>query len=382
MNSATMRRGLAVALLVPGLALGCGRVKGDASQAGGASGAGGISGAAGEAASAGASPDSPPPTGDALHDESAGPLVMRRITNREYSNIMADLLGDLSDPGAAFPVDGPSETGFEAPNSVAELSVQYYNETADRLAETALTAGKLGLPAACTSPAATDEEACATKFIAAFGGKAYRRPITADESADLLALFHVARDPAPAGAELSFPEAVAQMAKGMLQSPNFLYHWELGPTKPVLDPASQLVPLTPYQIASRLAEMLWESMPDSALLSAADAGELSTPEQIQSQAVRLLGDTHAANALYNFHEQWLLQESGHALDLKAIVKASPTFTPAVAASMSEELTRFLVSVYGPGGDGTLKTLLTAQYTFANKDLALLYGVTAAAGFAR
>src|SRR5450432_2975988 len=105
MNSATMRRGLAVALLVPGLALACGRVKWDASQAGGASGAGGISGAAG----AGASPDSPPPTGDALHDESAGPLVMRRITNREYSNIMADLLGDLSDPGASFPVACPSQ---------------------------------------------------------------------------------------------------------------------------------------------------------------------------------------------------------------------------------------------------------------------------------
>jgi hypothetical protein len=320
-----------------------------------------------------------PPTDGVLHDESAGTLVMRRITNREYSNIMADLLGDLSNPGTDFPVDGPSETGFEAPNSVEELNVQYYNQTADRLAETALTAGKLGLPAACTGPAAADEESCATQFIAAFGGKAYRRPITADETADLLVLFHVARDPAPAGAAMSFSESVAQMAKGMLQSPNFLYHWEIGPTKLVVDPATHLVPLTPHQIASRLAEMLWESMPDAALLSAADAGELSTAEQVQAQALRLLGDPHAANALFNFHEQWLLQGDRRALDLSTIAKSSAAFTPAVAQSLTGEFTSFLTSVYAPSGDGTLSTLLTAPYTYANQDIAALYGNTTVTG---
>jgi len=60
---------------------------------------------------------------------------MRRLTNREYSNIMADLLGDTTNSGSEFPLDGPTATGFEAPNSVADLNVQYYMQSADVLAE-------------------------------------------------------------------------------------------------------------------------------------------------------------------------------------------------------------------------------------------------------
>jgi hypothetical protein len=376
---------MAAAILVPCLAVACGRTTRDSSAAAGTggvlvTGAAGGSGAplasAGDAGSAGTSTaELPPPTGGVLHDEGAGRLIMRRITNREYSNIMADLIGDGSKPGAALPVDGPSETGFEAPSGVEELNVDLYNQTADRLAESALAAGKLGLPDACQAPAPTDEESCAKQFIAAFGGRAYRRPITADESADLLVLFHIARDPVPTGAAMSFPESIAQTAKGMLQSPNFLYHWEIGPTKPVLDPTTHLVALTPHQVASRLAEMLWESMPDATLLGAADAGELATPEQVQAQALRMLGDPHAANALFNFHQQWLLAQDGQPTELSEISKISTAFTPGVAQSLAGEFTGFLSSVYGPSGDGTLKTLLTAPYTYANQDIATLYGNT-------
>jgi Protein of unknown function (DUF1592)/Protein of unknown function (DUF1588)/Protein of unknown function (DUF1595)/Protein of unknown function (DUF1587)/Protein of unknown function (DUF1585) len=383
-TSALWRVGIAQVIVASALGSACGRVSRDLAPPAGEASAGaggelssdaaaGSDDSAGAAGSAGATSDLP------LHDESAGPLVMRRLTNREYSNIIADLLGDVTDPGASFAVDGPIDTGFEAPSSVSELNVQDYSQAADTLAETALASGKLGLPAMCSSPPAELEESCATQFISAFGGNAFRRPISTDEAADLLVLFHVARDPAPAGGALSFSESIAQVAKGMLQSPNFLYHWELGPVKPVLDATTQLVPLTPYQIAARLSEMLWESMPDAALLSAATAGELATPEQIQSQAARLLSDPRAARALFNFHEQWLLQAGGQMTDLSKLTKSSAAFTPALAQSLAGEFTNFLTSVYGPAGDGTLNTLLTAPYTYANTDIAALYGNTTVTG---
>jgi hypothetical protein len=389
--SAHWRVGIASAILVSALGSACGRVRqdstagippvedasagaGDAPSADGAAGSGDSAGAAGSGDSAGAagaaSTDAP------LHDESAGSLVMRRLTNREYSNTMADLLGDVTDPGASFPVDGPIDTGFEAPSSVAELNVQDYNQAADALAETALASGTLGLPATCSNPPAEQEESCATQFISTFGGKAFRRPVSADEAADLLVLFHVARDAAPAGGALSFSESVAQVAKGMLQSPNFLYHWEIGPVKPVLDATTQLLPLTPYQIAARLSELLWESTPDTALLSAASAGELATPEQIQNQATRMLADPRVSRALFNFHEQWLLQADGQVVDLS---KLSQFTASSLAQSVAGEFTQFLTSVYGPHGDGTLSTLLTASYTYANADIAAIYGDTSVTG---
>ena len=70
------------------------------------------SGTASDDGGAGPASSGPPGSGMAT-PESAGQLVMRRLTNREYSHIMADLLLDTTDPGAAFPLDGPTGTGFE-----------------------------------------------------------------------------------------------------------------------------------------------------------------------------------------------------------------------------------------------------------------------------
>lgn len=337
----------------------------------GAGGGGGVSvtGAGGSVAGTGGMTGSaqPPNVTGPLTPESAGPMQLRRLTNREYNNIMNDLLGDTSQPSSSFPLDGPTSTGFEAPNSVALLNVQYYFQTADTLAETALQNGKLSIP--CTNPTTAQETSCATTFVTTFGKRAYRRPVSTAEQTDLLTVFSKART-----LGFVFNEAIAQVVKVMLQSPNFLYHWELGPTAPTVDTATGLVPLSPYQVASRLALVLWETMPDSTLLTAADMGQLSTAAQIQAQVQRMLQDPHAANALFNFHEQWLLQVNGHVTDLTEIVKSSALFTPAAAQALVTEFTQFLTSVYATG-DGTFNTLLTAPYAYLNSDLAPIYGVT-------
>ena len=100
----------------------------------------------------------------------------------------------------------------------------------------------------------------------------------------------------------------------MLQSPNFLYHWEIGPTAPKVG-SDGLVPLTPWQVASRLASTLWETVPDDALLQAAQSGQLSTPAQVSAQVTRLLADPRAANGLFSFHEQWLFNFGSQGRDL-------------------------------------------------------------------
>jgi hypothetical protein len=299
---------------------------------------------------------------------------MRRLTSNEYDNIVAHLLGDTTQPATQWTPDPTTLAGYVAPTSVADLNVQLYYQTAQTLVATALKSGtapgnQLVLPTPGTT--AASQTAAATSFINSFGLLAYRRPVAVAELNDLLSIVF---QPAIAGGS-TFSDAIGYVAEAMLQSPNFLYHWEIGPTEPTPDPSTGLVALTPWQVASRLSMTLWADMPDAALFQAAQSNELSTPAQVAAQASRMYGDARASQALYDLHLQWLLQVAGNVTQLNETIKSSPLFTPAAAQSLSGEFTQFLSSVYSPAGDGTLKTLLTAPYAFVNPALAPIYGVT-------
>jgi hypothetical protein len=301
--------------------------------------------------------------------ESAGPLVLRRLTHREFNHTIQDLLGDTTNPADAWSVDdGSTNSGFQAPNGIDKTTLQFIEPSVDAIAESAVAQNRVTIP--CTNPAVgAAETTCATQFITAFGRRAYRRPVTDLEKTDLLTVFTTAH---AAPISYDFKTSIAQVIKAMLQSPNFLYHhWELGPTKPTRQ--GSLVNLTQYQLASRLSYLLWESMPDNALLDAADAGMLSTPEQIATQAQRMMADkVRTANALYNFHVQWLQYPN-----LGQVAKNTqryPIFTDAFNAALEPEIAAFVSSVM-LGGDGMLKTLLSAPYAFANATTAPAYGKT-------
>ena len=318
--------------------------------------------------------------------ESAGTLLMRRLTYREYDHMLADLLGDTTAPaegGNAWSPDAPNAVGYVAPNSVADLQVDLYNQTADATVDAAVkavaagkAAGKFVIPCKTAPTTTAAETTCATQFITSFGLAAYRRPIAAAEQTDLLALFTKVR-----GLGLGFNESLGAIAKGMIQSPSFLYHWEIGPTKPVVG-SDGLAPLTSWQVASRLASSLWETIPDDTLLQAAQANQLNTADAVSAQVTRMLADPRAANGLFNFHQQWLFNFGSQGRDLsQPLTKSSAKFTAAAAQGIQTEFTQFISSVYT--GDGTLEALFTAPYTFVNRDLGAIYGVTGpATGFAK
>ena len=165
----------------------------------------------------------------------------------------------------------------------------------------------------------------------------------------------------------NFQDAVTHTVEAMLQSPNLLYHWEIADKPLVHDKDNAaLVALTPDQLASRLSYFLWESPPDAALQMAAAAGQLATADGLKAQAVRLLADdTRARRALFNFHRQWL-----HVDNLEDLDPGTD-----LGLQLGQELENFVASVF-VAGDGTLKSLLTAPYTFANASTAPEYGLTA------
>lgn len=347
------------------LSLGCGADSGAATQtsggasssSGGAVSSGGVGGAA-VAGSTGTVMDLPRP--GVVSPETAGVMPLRRLTHREFSNTMAELLGDTTMPGSKFEPDGPGPGGFEAPATVATETARGYMEAAEALAATALTAKNVVFP--CTAPAdAAAETTCVTSLVEDFGPKAYRRDLLQSEVDDLVKLFHTAKTLGG-----TFQEAVTAMVEAMLQSPNLLYHWEVGGQPAARDPEdTALVALTADQVASRLSYFLWESPPDAALRAAAKAGQLATVEGLKAQAARLLiDDTRARRALFSFHKQWLHMDNLNDLDPGTDL----------GVQLARELENFVASIF-VAGDGTLKSLLTAPYTFANASTAPEYGLT-------
>jgi hypothetical protein len=292
---------------------------------------------------------------------------MRRLTRAQYNNTIRDLLGISADPAGTFALD-ENDGGF-ASNSTApvkELQLDKYREAADDLANKATV--DLAKLVPCAPPAKT-EAACLDEFLRDFGKRAYRRPLEAEEITRYQGLFAAGKD----GAD--FASGIRLVVSTMLWSPNFLYRPEVGDPRRI---SGKMMALTHYETASRLSYYLHNTMPDSELFAAADAGKLGTVEEVAAQARRLMASPRARDMVVSFHAQWLQTD-----DLLTVEKSPttyPMFTPEVRAAMKEELDEFADQVVRTG-DGKLETLLTAGFSFLRGPLYGVYGVSAAGGAA-
>ena len=304
---------------------------------------------------------SPAPTAQSCTTPSVGASPLRRLTHSEYNNSVADLLGDTTHPGSAFVAD-TQEGLFDntaSTQTVPVLLAEQYLNAASQLADGIKDVTKL---VGC-DPAGSTGATCVRSFIDRFGRRAYRRPLSTDEATRLAAVYDTARTASDA------PTGVRAVVTAMLASPNFLFRPEFGST--VAGTIANAKPLTAYELAGRLASLVWASAPDDVLLDAAAKGQLTTRAQVETQARRMLADPRARPALSNFYTQWF----GMAR-IKTAAKdatAYPDFNDVLRDSMGEETRRFIDDVLW-NGDAQLTTMLTASYSFVNKPLAALYGV--------
>jgi hypothetical protein len=274
-----------------------------------------------------------------------------------------DLLGVSGSPAASFAPD--EQVGAFHSNAVApvtDLNIEQYMAAAESLANEATEDVSTLLPC---DPAVSGEDECAGEFISDFGARAYRRPLTDGDVAQLELVYQI-------GKQTDFASGIRMIVQTALQSPYFLYHVEL----PTAEAAGGLVRLDGYQLASRLSYFLWLSMPDRELFDAAAGGALDTREGVQAQAERLLADPKAQQAIATFHMQWLRLG-----ELEQLVKdpdAFPEFDVAMRQAMHDETVRFADYVIREG-DGRLETLLSAPYSFPSGPLVELYGLDVANG---
>jgi hypothetical protein len=212
-------------------------------------------------------------------------------------------------------------------------------------------------------PDVDEPEPCLRQVLAAFGRRAWRRPLTDDELDDLLSLRALA---VQQGFDLDGALNLALQA--MLVSPHFVFRVETDPAPEDLTPH----PLGDHELASRLSYFLWSSMPDEALFAAADAGALSDPAEVAAQVARMLDDPRAHALVENFGGQWLYIRA-----LDGVIPdpwVFPGWSESLRASMRAEAWLFFHSFVSQGRD--MRELLTATDSWIDEELAVHYGIEA------
>jgi hypothetical protein len=291
--------------------------------------------------------------------------MLRRLTRAQFRNALRDVFQadvdvtelDADSWNGGFAVIGAatvvtSERGVEQYHSAVESAVGAVFADAARRAEF------IG----CT-PGSGANDACVRSFIQSKGRVAWRRPLEATEVERLVAVA------ATAATELgSAVEGVRWATVELFTSPHFLYRAELGAPG-----AGGALKFTGYEMATRLAFLVWNSVPDAALLDQAESGVLGTAAGVRDAVERLLDAPTGREAVGAFAEEYLRLDriATQAKDAELF----PEYGPALKAAMLRDM-RGTWEVNAFDDRASALELFSTTKVVANAELARLYGLDA------
>jgi len=292
---------------------------------------------------------------------------LARLSRPQWSNTVRDLLKltDISDidrnvsGDALLLFDDQADALF-----VTERLRSEYATAAEQLADK-VTGNATALAALVPANAPTDAAGRAKAFITSFGQRAFRRPLTDAEVTTHVGLFN--QGPTLYPGVTAFNAGASLVIQAMLQSPYFLYRTELGTGAA----GAAKVPLNDYEVASKLAFALTNSMPDDTLFTAAAAGQLHDKASVTAQAKRLLEGPHGTTGMDNFQLQVFRLGTYDGITRDPAV--FPDFKTNSPAAMKQEVLQFLDWIVAQGKG--IKDIYTTPVGFVDSLLAPLYGVT-------
>jgi hypothetical protein len=286
-----------------------------------------------------------------------GLVAMRRLNRTQYNNTVRDLLGTELRPAASFPADDLLY-GFDNIGQALNVSTLLFESFDDLFARP--TSAQYAQFIVCDF--ATGGATCASQILQTFAERAWRRPVTTEEIAPFAGLVAQAATP---------DEGIRLAMQMVLNSAAFMFRLEFDANPDAFEPHA----LTGHELATRLSYLLWDSLPDDPLLTAAGAGEVLTDAGLATQLERMLADTKADAFIDDMAGMWLYSRK---LDtLTRDYNLFPTWDDELRAAMQAETVSFFREFYQ--GDLPVKQMLTATFGFANQRLAEHYGVTGPTG---
>ena len=305
-------------------------------------------------------------TGD--FEKKAGRPVLSRLNRDEYELTIRDLFGVEFDTKQFFPADGSGSSGFN--NSGDALF------TSPVMLEKYLLASKAIIDKWYADPKlvgstfkikrGSSKREAARDLIRRAGRRAFRRPLTEDEIAQLMSLFVKADSKKGA----TYKNSMRGPFQAMLMHPAFIYKME------AVHPTLKEWRLSDLELATRLSYFLWSSMPDNELMRLAEEGKLSDKKVLIAQTRRMLKDLKAKAFAEHFGGQWLGLD-----DLWGTAypntKKFTSYTNSLQSSLYNESIEFASHVLS--NNRPITDFIHADYTFLNEELAVHYSISGVKG---
>ena len=295
-------------------------------------------------------------------------VAMRRITEAQYRNSIADIFGpDIRVAGRFEPIvrsvheliaNGARQA------SISPSGLEQFDAIARVIAGQVFDAAHRDQFVACRPADAKQADAvCAAAVLGPLGRLVFRRPLTDAEQA-----FYVKLAGDSAGPTGSFYKGLELALSAMLVSPNFLYVVETAEP----DQASPgNLRLDNYSRAARLSYMLWNTAPNAALLQAAGEGRLTDPAALSAMATHMVNSPRFEQGVRAFFADMLLFEKFDELAKDPVIY--PYFNQDVAKALPEQTLRTIAGhLLTRGGD--YRDLFTTPNSYMTRSLGALYKV--------
>jgi len=287
---------------------------------------------------------------------------LRRLTETEYRNSIADIFGSAIDVQGRFEPErrvGGLLASSSAILSITPAGFEGYSKMADRIAAQVVDEKNRGKLISCTPKTATaPDDKCAGEVVSHYGLMLFRRPLT---GAELKARTTLAASVAKTSG--NFYVGLRYALASLISSPQFLFRVETASAKDNT--------LDNYSRAARLSYLFWDTAPDAELLTAAQSGALATPDGVSKQVDRLMASPRLETGMRAFFADYF------ELDTFGNISKDPTIYPkfmgGVADSAKEETLRTAIDLTLKR-NGDMRDLMTTRRTFINRTLASIYGV--------
>ncbi len=326
-----------------------------------------------------------------LEKKTPGHVIIRRLSHAEYHYTVLDLFGVSFDAKNYFPSDGSGGGGFDNQGKTlffTPLKLERYYDAAEIIVDSLYSdddrweqivpftfnpTGLTGIKNWILSFFSTkykglnDPQIAAERVINQVGSKAYRRFLKGEEKGRLLELFgQVYAENENLSNPSRFNTSIAQVLKGILVSPNFLYKIEEEPDK------EGPYPLSHFEVASRMSYFLWCSAPDQELYDLAYKGLLQDSAVLAGQVKRMLADPKSKRFAENFASQWLGIEK--LIDPQPMVEESlyPGFDLELRTALYKEAGEFFY--YALTKSKNFLDLVNSDYSILNRKLAKFYNI--------
>lgn len=222
-----------------------------------------------------------------------------------------------------------------------------------------------------------DEQTYGREVLNRFLKRVWRRPVTAAEVNQFMALFAKYRPEFR-----TFEEAMVEVLATALATPEFLYltqRVEASEPRGFLASLRSFLHLNPgpkahetkspariseLEFASRLSVFLWSSIPDGELLKLAEQGKLRKPDVLATQLKRMLADPRSQRFPRHFVEQWL--------GLDRMNSVTHVTDSALREAMQEEPVAFFDEVLRH--NRSIMDFLHSDYAVINERLAAHYRI--------